>query len=93
MKEKMVNMKTSLARVSAPGAAKRDTQEMMEVYIVQCEKAITTGKKNDLPKRLQSKLEELQRARENAALVVWKYRASASTRASHQGRSRGSRVT
>ena len=25
--------------------------------------------------------------------VVWKYRASASTRASHQGRSRGSRVT
>ena len=25
--------------------------------------------------------------------VVWKYRGSASTRASHQGRSRGSRVT
>ena len=29
----------------------------------------------------------------NAWLVVLKYRASASTRASHQGRSRGSRVT
>ena len=27
------------------------------------------------------------------AWVVWKYRGSASTRASHQGRSRGSRVT
>ena len=30
---------------------------------------------------------------EEGGVVVWKYRASASTRASHQGRSRGSRVT
>ena len=69
MKEKMANMKTSLARVSSPGAAKSETREMMEEYVMQCEKANKTVKKNDLPKRLQSKLEELQRARENAALA------------------------
>ena len=36
---------------------------------MQCEKAIKTGKKTDLPKRFQSRLEENQRARENLALV------------------------
>ena len=34
-----------------------------------------------------------QRAHRYIMQVVWKYRGSASTRASHQGRSRGSRVT
>ena len=69
MKEKMANMKASLTRVSSPGAAKSETQEMMEEYIVHCEKAIKTGKKTDLPKMLQTKLEQLQRARENQALA------------------------
>ena len=69
MKEKMANMKASLTRVSSPGAAKSETQEMMEEYIVHCEKAIKTGKKTDLPKMLQTKLEQLKRARENQALA------------------------
>ena len=42
---------------------------MMEEHVVQCEKAIKTGKKTDLPKTLQRKLEENQRARENQALA------------------------
>ena len=41
----------------------------MEEYLMQCEKAIQSGKKIDLPKRLQAKLEQLQRERENAALA------------------------
>ena len=41
----------------------------MEEYVIQCEKAIKTGKKTDLPKTLQRKLEENQRARENQALA------------------------
>ena len=36
---------------------------------MQCEKAIKTCKKTDLPKTLQNKLEELQRARDNQALA------------------------
>ena len=43
---------------------------MMEEYVIQCAKAIKAGKKNDLPKRLQTQLEELQRAREKAALAL-----------------------
>ena len=62
-------MKDSLARVSSSGVAKSETQEMMEEYLMQCEKAIKTGKKTDLPKLLQTKLEQLQRERENAALA------------------------
>ena len=41
----------------------------MEEYVAQCEKAIKTGKRTDLPKTLQTKLEENQRARENQALA------------------------
>ena len=41
----------------------------MEEYVVHCEKAIKTGKKTDLPKTLQTKLEEQQRALENQALA------------------------
>ena len=40
VKEKMANLTTSLARVSSPGAAKSETQEMMEEYEMQCEKPI-----------------------------------------------------
>ena len=40
----------------------------MEDYIVQCEKAMQTGKREDLPKYLQTKLNDLKRERENAAL-------------------------
>ena len=50
-------MKASLARVSSPGVAKSETPEMKEEYVMQWENAIKTGKKNDLPKRLQGKLE------------------------------------
>ena len=69
-KEKMTNMKAWLMRETAPGAKKRAMQEMMEEYVIQCEKAIKTGKKADLPKMLQTKLEELHRARENQALEM-----------------------
>ena len=69
VKEKMANRKTSLAPVSSPRVAKSETQEMMEEYVMQCEKAIKTGKKTYLPKMLQTKLEQLQRERENAALA------------------------
>ena len=68
-KEKFANMKASLTRVRATGASRSDTQEMMEEYVVQCEKAIKTGKKTDLPMMLQINLEQLQRARENQALA------------------------
>ena len=37
--------------------------------MMQCEKAIKPGKKTDLPKMLQRKLEKLQRERENGALA------------------------
>ena len=69
MKENLANKKASFTRVTAPGAARRDTQEMMEEYVVQCEKAIKPGMKTDLPKTLQTKLEQLQHARENQALA------------------------
>ena len=54
--EKIAIMKASLGRVTAPGVAKSETQEMMEEYVMQYEKVIKTGKMNDLPKRLQTKL-------------------------------------
>ena len=57
----MANMKTSLLHVNVTGAARNDTQEMMEEYVIRCEKAIKTGKKIDLHKMLQTKLEEFQR--------------------------------
>ena len=65
----MANMKTSLARVTAPAAAKSETQEMMEEYVMQCEKAIKNGKTIHLPKTLQSRLEENPRERENRTLA------------------------
>ena len=58
MKEKQVNMKASLQHVKARGGARSATQEMMEEYVMQCEKAIKTGQKTDLPKTLHTKLEE-----------------------------------
>ena len=40
----------------------------MEDYIVQCEKAMQTGNREDLPKYLQTKLNEQTRDGENEAL-------------------------
>ena len=40
----------------------------MEEYVKQCEKAMQTGKKADLPKVLQSQLQDVQRGMENRGL-------------------------
>ena len=37
--------------------------KVMEESLAQCEKAIQTGKKADLPKSLQSRLEEIESAK------------------------------
>ena len=50
VKEKMANMKASLTRVTSTGAAKSDTQEMMEEYVVECENPMKTGHKQIYPK-------------------------------------------
>ena len=42
--------------------------ETMGSYIVQCEKARQTGKRDDLPKYVQTELAEQKRERENKAL-------------------------
>ena len=52
----MANMKASLKRMSSPGVVKSETQEMMEEYVMQCEKAIKTGKKTDLPQKITNKI-------------------------------------
>ena len=69
MKEKLANMKASFTSLAAHGASIGDPREMMEEYVVHCEQAIKTSKKNDFPKRLETKLEENQHARDNQALA------------------------
>ena len=61
-------MKDSLAYGTVQGAAKNANQKAMDEHVSQCEKAIQTGKKADLPKAPQSKLEEL-RLHQNAAFA------------------------
>ena len=55
--------------VTAPEEARSEPKEMIEVYVVQCEKAIKTGMKTHLPRKLQTKWEEQKRAREKQALA------------------------
>ena len=69
VRDTLAYMKASWMHVKAPGTPRSDTQEMMEEYAGKCEKAIKTGKKTDLPKMLQTKLEQHQRVQENQALA------------------------
>ena len=50
------------------GEPKGEMEGMMEDYIAQCEKAMETIKGEDLPKFLQTKMNEQKRERENKAL-------------------------
>ena len=40
VREKLANIQDSLKRITVPGQAKIETQEMMEEYVTQCENAV-----------------------------------------------------
>ena len=46
----------------------KEIEEMMESYLMQCENATKTGKGEDLPKILETKLDEQKRERQDKAL-------------------------
>ena len=50
-------------------AAPHKNKPSMEEYVKKCDKAMQTGKKTDMPKVLQSQLQEVQRGMENRALA------------------------
>ena len=54
-------MGESLPRGVVQGEKKNEVQEMMETYIVKREKAMESGKREDLPRILQTKLNEHKR--------------------------------
>ena len=47
---------------------KSEIEEMLEAYVMQCERAMQTGKREDHPKYLQTKLAEQKLEREIKAL-------------------------
>ena len=63
----MSNMPDRLTHVEVNGK-KRKIEEMIEEYVLQCEKAMTSGKR-DLPKDLIKKLDEQIRDRPDQALA------------------------
>ena len=61
-------MRDRITHVHVKGEPKVEMEEMMEEYIAKCHKAMQTGKREDLPKYLQTKLNEQKRGRENEGL-------------------------
>ena len=69
VKENLANMRERLTHVQVHGEKKNEIEEMMEEYVMQCETAMSTGKREDLPKRLIIKLDEQARDRQDKALA------------------------
>ena len=67
-KVKLAKVKDALAHMTIQGGAPDKHKASMEEYVKQCDKAMQTGKKADLPKKVESHLEEAQRAMQNQAL-------------------------
>ena len=68
-KAKLANVKEALAHMKVQGAAPDKNKASMEEYVQQCDKAMQTGKKTDLPEILQLQLQEEQRGMQNRALA------------------------
>ena len=68
-KLKLTEVKNALAHVTMPGGGPVKHKASMEEYIKQCDQAMQTGKRTDLPKILQSQLQEQQRGMQNRALA------------------------
>ena len=64
-KERLGNMRERLPHVKVQAQTK-EIEEMIESYIVQCEKALQTGKREDLPKYMQTKFADQKRDREKS---------------------------
>ena len=68
VKERLANIGEQLSHVQVQGT-KNQIEEMVTEYVVQCEKAISSGKREDLPKILITKLNEQKRVRQDQALA------------------------
>ena len=69
VRTKQAELRDRLTHVHGKGVAKCEIEEMLEDYVRQCEKAMQTGKRDDLPKYFQTRLNEQKRERENEALM------------------------
>ena len=69
VKAKLPNIKDSLGHVRVKGDSMNFNQKVMEESEAEWKKARQTDTKADLPKSLQSRLEEIERAKENQALA------------------------
>ena len=69
VKERLENVRESLTYVAEKGEKRSEMQEMMERYVVHCEKAMVTGNGEDLPKMLELKLEDQKRDRQEQVLA------------------------
>ena len=63
------NASTSSSSYVTAGGSKHAISERMEKYLVQCDKAISSGKREELPKELITKLDEQVRERQDKALA------------------------
>ena len=61
IKARLVKIRERLIHLQVNGAMKSENDEIMESYVMQCEKAMKTGKREDLPKIIQMKLAEQKR--------------------------------
>ena len=62
-------MRERLTHLQVKGGKKREIEEMIESYPMQCEKEIEKGKREDVPKILQTKLDKEKRERQDKALA------------------------
>ena len=58
VRRKLAEVNDRLTYVHVESVPKGEIEEMLEDYIVHCEKAMQLGKREDLPKYLQAKLNE-----------------------------------
>ena len=68
VRTKLAEVRHRLSHGHVEGEPKGDIEGKLEDYITQCGKAMQTGKREDLPKYFQTKLNEQKRERENKAL-------------------------
>ena len=65
--ERLTKLREQLTHVQVKDEKKNEIQEMMEGYVMHCETAMQTGKGEDQPKDLQTKLDEENRERQETA--------------------------
>ena len=68
VKAKLANGKEVIAHRKVQGSPPDKNRASVEEYVTECENAMETGKEADLPKVLQSQLQESQSGMENRAL-------------------------